>query len=296
MGQPPAPTGLPDIPVPGGVIDGTNTPVTLTPGNYYATSNGAATGDPITLQGTVRFAACGGCAPNSAFGKYVFFGGLNSTGGGADVTFDAGLYIFAGAKWRGGQDSYVLDTSTNMNLRDQGESIGELFVFTDLNYPGLQVPAAVQGVGLQQGEVNISSGNNGTDITLHGLNKSSSFVAGTTLENFSRVLFWQDQANSTVKYTSQGNIDTSCGTMDSPCAQSLTNADSPQFNLQASPIIHLRGVIYQPRGAWTTIAAGSGYSGPLQLITGAVQVKANATLNLSQPTNPIRFVRAGLIE
>jgi len=296
MGQPAAPTGLADVPVADGVIDGTTTPVTLYPGNYYATSSGVATGDPITLKGTIRFAACSGCAPNSAFGKYVIFGGLAATGGGADVTFDPGQYVFAGAKWRGNQDAYLLDTATNMNIHDAGGSVGELFVFTDLNYPGLQVPSAVQNVGLQAAELNIVSGNNGTDITLHGLNKSSNFVSGTNLENFAKVLFWQDQANSTVKYTAQGNIDTSCGTMDSPCTRNLVNVDSPQINLQASPIIHLYGVIYQPRGSWTTITAGSGYSGPLQLISGAAQIKANAILNLGPPLDPITFVRAGMIE
>ena len=296
MGQPTAPTGLIDVPIEGGSIDGTNTPVTLYPGNYYATSNGVATGDPITLQGTIRFAACSGCAANSAFGKYVFFGGLNSTGGGADVTFDPGQYVFAGAKWKGNQNGYLLDTSTNMNIHDGGGSVGELFVFTDLNYPGLQVPAAVQNLGLQQGQANIVSGNNGTDITLHALNKASPLVSGAGLDNFAKVLIWQDQANSTVKYTSQGNVDTSCGTLDTPCTRNLVNSTSPQINLQASPIIHLNGVIYQPRGAWTTITAGSGYNGPLQLISGAVQVKANAILNVGQPLNPITFVRAGLIE
>ena len=296
MGQPPAPTGLSDVPIEGGVIDGTTNPVTLYPGNYYATSNGVATGEPITLQGTVHFSACDGCSVNTAFGKYAIFGGIKSTGGGADVTFDPGQYVFAGAKWKGNQDTYLLDTSTNMNIHDAGSSVGELFVFTDLNYPGLQVPSAVQNVGLQAAELNIVSGNNGTDITLHGLNKSSALVSSANLDNFKKVLFWQDQANSTVKYTSQGNVDTSCGSTDSPCTRSLTNLDSPQFNLQASPIIHLYGVIYQPRGAWTTITAGSGYNGPLQLISGAVQVKANAILNLGPPNDPITFVRAGMIE
>jgi hypothetical protein len=162
----------------------------------------------------------------------------------------------------------------------------------------LQVPSAVSAISsqLSAGQVNLTSGNNGTSITLHGLNSDSTLVQGANLDKFGNVLTWQDQANSTVKYTSQGNVDSSCGSMTSPCTTTLTNRTSPQLNLQASPNINLNGVIYQPRGAWTTITSGSGYTGPLQLITGAVQVKANAILNLQPPPKPITGVAPGLIE
>ena len=99
MGQPPAPSGLPSVPVPGGVIDGRDTPVVLTPGNYYAASNGGcppscnATGHAITIKGDVRFAACSSCQAGEGFGKYVFFGGIQSEGNGANVTVDPGEYI-----------------------------------------------------------------------------------------------------------------------------------------------------------------------------------------------------------
>ena len=303
LGQPPPPTGLSDVPVPGGTIDGSKTPV-LYPGNYYAASNSSncppscvASGNPISIKGTVRFAACSGCSAGSAFGKYVIFGGLTSQSPGATVTFDPGEYVFAGAQWQGNNTGMLLDTSTNFTIGDAGADTGELFVFTDLNYPGLQVPGPVQSAAsdFQQGQINITSGNNGTNITLHGLNPASPLIP-SALAPFVGDLLWQDQANSTVKYTSQGNVDTSCGSLDSPCQRTLTNPTSPQLNLKASPTLNLYGVVYQPRGAWTVITAGSGYSGPLQLITGAVQVQANATLNLTPPTNPIKFVAAGLIE
>ena len=304
MGQPPAPTGLDDVPIPGGVIDGSVTP-TLYPGNYYAAdaTNGCpptctATGDPIAIKGTVRFAACSGCAPGTALGRYVFFGGLKGSGSGANVTFDPGQYVFAGARWRGNTAGMLLDTSTNFNISDSGSSVGELFVFTDLNYPGLQLPSAVAQVSptMTHGQVYLTSGNNGTNITLHGLNPASSLVKSSNLRKFAKTLAWQDQSNSRVKYTAQGNIDTSCGSLDSPCTNTLTNPTSPQINLQASPSINLYGIIYQPRGAWTVVWAGSGYNGPLQLISGALEVQANAALNLSQPTNPITYVSASLIE
>ena len=69
-GQPPAPTGLPDHPVPLGVITGnllSGSPAVLPPGNYYSSNplTGQALGTPITVLGNVLFSdgastPCGG--------------------------------------------------------------------------------------------------------------------------------------------------------------------------------------------------------------------------------------------
>lgn len=310
-GQPPAPTGLADVPVLNGVIDGTQTPV-LYPGNYYATAIpkgcksdcvAVATGAPISITGSVRFAACAACAPGDGFGNYVIYGGITAGSSGANLTFDPGRYFLAGATAQGGNPGKLIDTSTNMNIQDnssgpQTTDAGELFVLTDPNYRGLQNPAAIASIQpqLQFGTVNFQTGNNGTSISLHGLNKNNALIKGTTLEKFAPVVLWQDQANSRVKYTPNGDIDTSCGSLDSPCTTSLSNPASPEFDMQASPSVNLYGTVYQPRGAWASITAGGGYTGPLQLITGAIVIHANANVNMTGPTNPITYVGTALIE
>jgi hypothetical protein len=86
--------------------------------------------------------------------------------------------------------------------------------------------------------------------------------------------------------------------LDTPCPQSPGLADirSPELALQASPALNLYGTVYQPRGAWTTMIGGGGYSGPIQLITGALQVKANSNVNMVVPEDTITITIASLIE
>jgi len=322
-GQPPIPSIGLSVPVPGGTIDDTICPGGLClPGKYYAVPAGcqlncAATGDPLTVNGNVHFLACSGCAADSNFGGYIFFGGLTARSGGANVTFDPGVYVFAGAKPSNNSPGALLDTSTNMNLTDYTTSTsantadaGEVFVFTGADsggtfrYPGLssQVPSAVSANGslFQMGTVNLQSGNNSTTINLHGLNPNHALIRNTPLETFAPTLFWQDQNNTSVKYDSNGRVDfSSCGsgyTLNNPCTNSLANNASPELDIQASPNIHLYGVLYQPRGAWTTLVGGGGYSGPLQLITGAVNVQGNANISLLGLSSPITATVAALIE
>ena len=322
-GQPPIPTVALSIPVPGGQINDTICPGGVcVPGQYYAvasncTLNCAATGDPLTVTGDVHFAVCSACDATLNFGGFIFFGGLSARDGGANVTFDPGVYVFAGARPSNNSPGILLDTSTNMNLADYTTTTsantadaGEIFVFTGADsggtfrYPGLssQVPSAVSASGslFQMGTVNLQSGNNDTVINLHGLNAQHTLIRGTSLETFAPALFWQDQSNSSVKYDASGRVDhNSCGsgyTLDNPCTNTLANNASPELDIQASPNIHLYGVIYQPRGAWTTLVGGGGYSGPLQLITGAVNVQGNANIDLLGLSSPITKTAAALIE
>jgi hypothetical protein len=322
-GQPPIPNVPLEVPVPGGVIDNTICPAgECVPGRYYAVPAGcsgscAATGAPLTVDGTVHFAACSGCSPTANMGGYIFFGGLAGAGGGANVTFDPGVYVFAGAKPSNSSPGVLLDTGSNMNLSDYTTAVGanvadagELFILTGADsggtfrYPGLasQVPAAVAANGslFQMGTMNFQSGNNGTVVNLHGLNPSHSLIRNTSLETFAPTLLWQDLSNSSVKYDANGRVDyTSCGsghTLDNPCNNTLADNSSPGLNVQASPDIHLYGVIYQPRGAWATLVGGGGFSGSLQLITGAVNVQGNANIDLLGLSSPLTNTVAALIE
>jgi len=319
-GQPPPPVGLPPQPVLGGVIDGTTTPAVLSPGNYYATAlrdgNEYATGDPIKIQGQVTFKA-----DSDGFGDWVFFGGVSiatSGKGATNVTFDPGRYIFAGVRpTKTGTANPLFDASASgdITLQSSGSGsdyAGSMFIFTDPNYRGgpgpteldttrLTIPPLVQPIAgqLKQGSSGFHSGNSPQlRINLNGLNENSSLLP-EELEPFSSVLIWQDQRNSSVAYDYSGNI--ACGNETASCPNEDMEADgvvdgSPNFFFRASPRTVLNGTIYQPRGAWTTMVGGGDYSGPLKIITGALDIQAESAVTLLPTQNNLRRKIVALIE
>jgi len=229
--QPPAPTGLPDHPVPGGLIAGSllGAPTVLPPGNYYAT---------LPILGT-------------------------PTGTPSDA--------------------------------------GEIFIFTSGQYPGLVMSSALANSGLSfpQVQAGLMAGVE-PQITLHGLNKNSPNLPAA-LANYAPVLIWQDRANTTLKYTSNGLLDLSCGGI---CSNILSVPGSQEMVLMASQNggnagTNLYGTIYGPRGSWLTILgvlSGDTVAGPLQIISRALQMTLNASLNVNPLPNPPSKLIAGLIQ
>jgi hypothetical protein len=334
--QPPPPRGLPERPILGGVIVGSSDPnqppSALTPGAYYAavidpsTGLPAATGDPIRINGSVQFTDGG-----TGFGEYVFFGGVTvgqQGKGKPKLTFDPGRYVFAGVRPKqNGKANPVFDLTSNLELTDGAPPFvpntgpngngyaGEIFIFTDLNYVGwdwtsnspvsLEVPAAVQQRAgeLKFGTSGYQAGNNiDVRINLHGLNVQNGAVpADLKAFNNGAILFWQDQNNSVVKYYDNPSDPTSfnkSNVIGDSWVQntSLDSDSSPELFFKASPGSSLYGVIYQPRGAWTTIGGGSGYSGPLQIIAGGFKVQVNAILRLLPLPTPVARPIAALVE
>jgi hypothetical protein len=174
----------------------------------------------------------------------------------------------------------------------QNSDAGEIFIFTDTNYPGLQIPAAIADSGISLPQVIAGfQGGLGYSVTLHGLNGSNSNVP-SDLAEFAPVLFWQDQANTTIKYTPNGSIDLSCG---QPCTNVLAVPGSQQMVLQAStvkgqPGVNLYGTIYSPRAAWIAelgLLPTDTIRGPLQIITGALQMAVNTNLSVSPVSTPL---------
>ncbi|MBI4908247.1 MAG: pilus assembly protein [Acidobacteria bacterium] len=313
-GQPPAPTGLPDHPVPGGIIVGSllpGAPTVLPPGNYFATTpsllgvGGSPTGTPIVVTGNVIFSDGSGC---SGFCNYVFYGGL-VTGALSSVTFSPGRYVFAGAQPVAGGPGIGLSVGINSRIQDltplvggvatRNSDAGEIFIFTDSNYPGLQLPAALSGISFPQVKAGIATGVN-PQITLHGLNRDHSSIP-QELKPFAPVLIWQDQNNTTLKYKSDGRLDLSCG---GPCSRVLSVPGSQEMVITASQFsgragTNLYGTIYGPRGAWTTILGvlpGDTVAGPLQIITGSLQMTLNSQLDLKSLASPPTRLVAALIE
>lgn len=309
-GQPPLST-IPgnQIGIQGGTISGGTAanPTILAPGNYYATSQNRqgdviATGQPITLgSGHFQFGSCGTFSATD----YVFFGGLRTGSGNTTVTFTPGRYVFAGQNRGAGEPLFEISNGTVLqdctNGPGQNSDAGELFIFTDAHYPGLtpKVPTLVASIrnDLTFGVAGVKMGNNDNSrITLHGLNKSQ---VAENLEPFAPTLLWQDQRNSRVKYTAEGQIDiTSCtgATIDSPCTNNPAVDPNREMSLTATPNVRLYGAAYQPRGAWLSLQAGGNYSGPLQVITGAVRLQGSPPLTLTGVSNPITRRVCALVE
>jgi len=326
-GQPPAPTSV-EAPAPAtacsgtlcggpvydkssksaGLINGSSGCVTVGPGTYYAADkNGKATGDVINLTGCVNFTNTNG------FGSYVFLGGLNVSGPGSVVTLAPGRYILAGVQ---GSQNSVYSQSNGVTIQDQtplngsGQMVantdaGEIMVFTDANYPSLYIPPAVSSISstLVYGSVSVQMGNtSASQFNLHGLNAANGSLPDN-LKPFAPTVLWQDQGNSPVKYDSNGNIDLSCGgTLDSPCANTnsevTTKGKNPSVDmaLQATPGLHLYGVLYQPRGGALTMQGSGSVTTPLVIISGSLTMGGSPTV-LQPLTNggPIRRM-AALVE
>ncbi len=312
-GQPPPPRGLADHPVLGGTLSGSddpNNPLVVQPGNYYAMAINAqgqpyATGDPIRLQGNLEFGDGG-----TGFGRYAFFGGVTNQSAGTTIIFSPGSYFFVGAKPQANKPSRLFDISVNMTLKDKTTGYdtpvdaGEIFVFTDPNYHGgpdgsatLEIPPLVQTIAseLRQGMSGFQSGNSSSVfINLHGLNREHEALP-SEMKLYAPVVLWQDQANSIIKYTGRGYIDTSCGQLECPNT-ALWSSASTELVFQASPNLHFWGVSYQPRGSWTSMLGGGGYDAPLQLITGALKVHANSNVHLRPLNLPLVRTVIALIE
>jgi Flp pilus assembly protein TadG len=293
LGQPPAPTGLADHPILNGVVPPNQV---LPSGNYYSVnSKGVPTGQPLTFGANTTF-------KNGPFGNFVIFGGIQG-----NVDFGPGRYIFVGSStgttlnWTSSmvQDQTPLDGSGNVTAPNDA---GELFVLTDPKYPGLQIPSALSSApavlnSLAQGNVVITSGNSANwGVDLHGLNPSSSDVP-LELKPFAPTLMWQDQANTTIKYNPDGSIDTSCGSLDSPCLNTnLKDPSSTYWTVDARPNVQLWGALYQPRGAGIFFQGHGTLTAPVQIVTGYISMQGGPTIVLSKLANGLRHRVTALIE
>ena len=302
-GQPPPPTlaQAPAHPVPNGLIDGTSACVTLQPGSYYSVNPNSGNPDRnvIRIQGCVNFSDGG-----TGFGNYVFYGGVHLRNPGSVITMGPGRYIYAGVD---GNQHSVYAQDNQVMVQDQtplqgGQMVantdaGEIMVFTDARYPGLQIPPALTNMAnqFQYGNVEVLSGNNAqSGVMLHGLNATAAALP-QGLKTFAPTVLWQDQGNSKVKYKADGNVDTSCGSLDSPCANNdntvTTTGQHPSTSimLQATPGLKLYGVLYQPRGASLDMQGSGSVSTPMVIITGTLHMGGTPTV--LQPLTSAGLIR-----
>jgi len=241
-------------------------------------------GNQLGIGGTVTFNDS-----SVTFGYYIFYGGLSV--GGGKMLMGPGEYMFVGGGAAGD-----LTTTNTADIEGTGAILifsgasgpftGDIttaagptdlypnLILTQINSNELLVAAAEMGI-LAFGPVTLA---NGPKVNVSGIDPTSPSIP-QNLVPFGGIVMWQDQANSTVKYLPDGNIDLSCGGINSPCPKTVGN---PVINVQALSNLGFTGTIYQPRGA--SINVGSGVlQGNLQVITGAVT--GGGGVNLTPPAN-----------
>jgi len=104
-----------------------------------------------------------------------------------------------------------------------------------------------------------------------------------------------------LSYKPDGSLDLSCGSI---CTKTLSVPGSQQMIIGASqvlghPSVNLYGTIYSPRAAWVTllgVVPGDTVRGPLQIISGSLQMAVNTTLDVSPVSNPMTRMTVSLIQ
>lgn len=268
---------------------------TLQSGNYvpstWAPGCGPSSCHSVTPSNQLSIGGTGTVAFNDSsvpFGYYLFYGGLSVSGG--KMVMGQGEYVFIGGGGAGN-----LTTSSTSDIEGTGAILiltgasgaftgnvttasgpANLYpnLLTQINSNELLVAAAEAG----QLAFGLTSLSTGPKVNVSGLDPTSSALPQNLIP-FGGIVLWQDQANSTVNYLPDGNIDLSCGGINSPCPTGVTN---PVLNVQASGSLGLTGTMYQSRGAWINIGTGT-LTGNLQVITGAVT--GGGGVSLAPPTN-----------
>jgi hypothetical protein len=221
---------------------------------------------------------------------------FNGSGGGTVVTVGPGRYFVVGAR---GSDP-IFSVPNNVILQDMSPpseaptNQGEIFVFTDHRYPGLEIPGELSGVLNQftYGWVDIQTGNNDNSaINLHGLNRT--FSLPDNLANFSPTVLWWDQGNAQIDYNPDGSINWDDN------GNAVLNPDTsidPFMHLQAGPNTDLYGVLYMPRGSYLDFQGSPEMSSPLMLIAGSITITGGGEINLPRPSMPLLRKVVALIE
>jgi hypothetical protein len=295
----------------GGVINDTVCPGGVcAPGYYYAAEFDAgsgtyvATGDRLSVAANVNFQG----ATATSFENYVFFGGFRIANNNV-VNFGPGRYVMAGINdWR----NNIFETGNGVWLTggtSETSDAGRLIILTDASYDGAldgvrgamsDTHTAVDSLGF--GPAEFKSGNNDRSGTyLYGMNPLSADLPQELKDFGQPVLIWQDRLNSNVQINPDTGYEVGCAPPNNitsclDAAPMNANSESRQLYLGAGQFSQYGGVIYQPRGAWTHIQAGPGYTGPLRIITGAMALQGSGDLTLVGPEIPIVRRTVALIE
>jgi hypothetical protein len=293
--------------------------------------------DQITLTQSATFSdSTPTCYPSttSTFGCFFFYGGLKVSG--VTMTMSAGEFVMVGGGASGKEftvaNNSFIDSLASCPNPSSCTTAGVMFIMTGSSspitcgsngcsnangdlYPNLRYQIASNPL-LTQAATATSMLNFGSVSILAGAGQASAAVTGlvarnlplnvpssnanslsNTLGPFDGVVIWQDQANSTIEYTSVGNINT-CGSppsIDTPCTKTLPVSGSEGMTLQASSGTGIQGIVYQPRGAFLQTQGGT-IQGPIQIITGAISMSGGGTINVTLPPTSAKRRVVALVE
>jgi len=277
------------------------------------------------------------CYPttSSTFGCFFFYGGLTVSAG-ITMTMGAGEFVMVGGGPAGVDFSapsgafldsqatctnpsacstagiMLIMTGTSSSITCNGSSCGnangDLYpnLGPQIGSNSLLVTAATTTTLLSFGSVSLLAGADSSSHAVTGLvagNLPANLPAtdpnslANTLGPFDGGVVWQDQANSTIGYTSTGNINVnpSCSAgIDNPCPEPGHVSGREAMTLHALLGTGIQGVVYQPRGAYLRTGSGR-LQGPIQIITGALSM-SGGTINLTLPPTSAKRRVATLVE
>ena len=290
-------------------------------------SSATLAGTQITLQNNTTFSdSSPTCYPSSGstFGCFLFYGGL-SIASGAKLTMGAGEFVMVGGGPTGmdfnAPSGAFLDSLVSCPNPSTCSTAGTILVLTGSSsaitcsgvggnctntngdlYRNLGVQIASNSMLINAATTGLL--NFGSTTLLANADSSGAAVTGLVAKNlpanllsnlsftlgpFDGVVLWQDQANSTIAYTANGNVNVSCGNIDNPCLENGHVAGMEALTLQANSGTGLQGVVYQPRGAFLQTGGGN-IQGPIQIITGAVSMNGGQIRVTMPPTSVTRRV------
>ncbi len=192
----------------------------------------------------------------------------------------------------------------------QGDtSSGTMFILTSpvkyigsALYPGLAIATgstpkpeitAAMAAAKYEGGVNIENVLGATSLT--GVVPGGSKVP-TSLNQYNGVLIWQDRANSTVMYSTTGQITSQT---QSPSTQNPPSGANGMDIFGIIGGVNVNGVIYQPEGAYLTDGGAiQNMSVSTQIITGAININGvfGISVTLGTPTHELTKYSPGLLE
>jgi len=238
------------------------------------------------------------------------------------MNISAGQYVMAGIDpSNSGVTAVYQGDGTVQAANSSATQTGTMFISTDSNYPGLNLPGNFPA--LNQGGIQLKNANISMSGLVNSVNTGSNLPR--SMNTYSGIAWWQDRRNSTVGYNQASGNCPDCTVDDGSviyCNIGCPSSTSAKLDAlvhttnhvtSTSPIldldpgnanIALNGVFYQPRGAWLQLVHGNtGFTCagntncPLMVITGSAVFRTGTdSIVLAGVTNSLTTYKAAMIQ